>query len=83
MTVTLNIPKEIEAGLAAQARARGLTLETYLQQMIQAQGNATDASALSPEEWARELEAWAESFPNTPVLSDEAISRASMYPDRW
>jgi hypothetical protein len=83
MTVTLDIPKEIEAGLVAQARTRGLTLEAYLQQMIQAQGRAMDTSALSAEEWVHELEAWVESFPNTPVLSDEAISRASMYPDRW
>jgi hypothetical protein len=26
---------------------------------------------------------WVESIPETPLLSDEAISRARMYPDRW
>lgn len=26
---------------------------------------------------------WAESFPDASVLSDEAISRTNLYPDRW
>ena len=33
------------------------------------------------EEKARAFLEWAESFPDTPPLSDDAISRASMYPD--
>lgn len=32
---------------------------------------------------ARAFEEWADSFPDTPPLSDEAISRESIYPDRW
>jgi hypothetical protein len=35
-----------------------------------------------PEEWARQFRIWADSHdPNIPVLSDEAMSRESMYPD--
>jgi hypothetical protein len=34
---------------------------------------------LSNEEWEREFEDLANSFPQTPVLSDEAISRESLY----
>jgi hypothetical protein len=35
-----------------------------------------------PEEWARQFRAWADSHdPNIPVLSDEAMSRESIYPD--
>jgi hypothetical protein len=38
---------------------------------------------MNPKEWAREFRAWANSHnPNTPVLSDEAMSRESIYPDR-
>jgi hypothetical protein len=37
----------------------------------------------SPDSWEEEFDAWVNSFPDTPPLSDEAISRASMYPDRW
>lgn len=35
------------------------------------------------EERAKAFLEWAESFPDTPPLSDDAISRANLYPDRW
>ena len=35
-----------------------------------------------PEEWARQFDAWVDSHnPDTPALSDEAMSRESIYPD--
>ena len=37
---------------------------------------------LTPEEWVRQFDAWVNSHdPNIPVLSDEAMSRESIYPD--
>jgi hypothetical protein len=37
----------------------------------------------NPKEWARQFRAWADSHsPNIAVLSDEAMSRESIYPDR-
>ncbi len=42
-----------------------------------------DVSALSPQEKARLWREWAESHrPDTPLLSDEAVSRESIYEDR-
>ncbi len=35
MTVTLNLKPEVEAGLLAQAQATGMTLEAYLQQLVE------------------------------------------------
>jgi hypothetical protein len=35
MTVTLELKPEIAAGLVAQAHARGLSLEAYLEQVLQ------------------------------------------------
>jgi hypothetical protein len=36
----------------------------------------------NPQEWARQFRAWADSHdPNTAVLTDEAMSRESIYPD--
>jgi hypothetical protein len=35
VTVTLELKPEIEAGLVAQAHARGLSLEAYLEQVLQ------------------------------------------------
>lgn len=48
--------------------------------------NAVPAHGAGPktgEERAREFVQWANSHRDTPPLSDEAVSRASMNPDRW
>ena len=81
MNVKLELNPELEADLLAAARARGLPLETYLEQVIQEHG--INHSASPAEDWEKEFDAWVDSFPETPLLSDEAVSRASMYPDRW
>jgi hypothetical protein len=37
---------------------------------------------LTPEEWVRQFDAWVDGHDRTtPLLSDEAISRDSIYPD--
>ena len=37
----------------------------------------------NPQEWIRQFDDWVDSHdPNTPVLSDEAMSRESIYPDQ-
>ena len=46
-------------------------------------GPAFGALPKAGEEKAREFVQWAKSHRDTPPLSDEAISRASMNPDRW
>ncbi len=36
-----------------------------------------------PDQWERELDEWLDSFPQHPLLSDEALKRENWYPDRW
>jgi hypothetical protein len=43
MTITLELPPDTEAKLVAQAKARGLTLDTFVQTLI-----ATQAAAMDP-----------------------------------
>jgi len=79
MFMMIELPPEIEAGLAAQAEAQGVSLPEYLQHLLEDQASAGTSSALSPAERAA---AWRESvkgLPHTPPLSDEAISRESIY----
>ena len=85
MTVTLHLPPEKEAAFRAQAQARGLSLEQWMlevaDQYVQPV-SITHLQKTDPKEWARHLDAWVDSHnPNTPVLSDEAMSRESIYPD--
>ena len=85
MTVTLNLPPEKEAVFQAQAQARGLTLEQWMLEVADQQVPPVSSAHLqktNPEEWARQFDAWVNSHdPNIPVLSDEAMSRESIYPD--
>lgn len=82
MTVTIELPSDIEAGLVSQARAHGLELPQYVEHLLREQVLPRTGSALSPAETAA---AWREStrgLPHTPPLSDDAISRESIYGDR-
>lgn len=81
MTVTIQLPADIEADLAAQARAHGLELPEYVEHLLREQVFPRTGSALSPAERAA---AWREStrgLPHTPPLADDAISRESIYGD--
>lgn len=85
MTLTLNLPPEKEAAFQAQAQACGLSLEQWMVEL--ADQNLPPVSIVhlqktDPEEWARQFRAWSDGHdPNIPVLSDEAMSRESIYPD--
>jgi post-segregation antitoxin (ccd killing protein) len=81
MTLTIHLPPDIEADLVAQARAQGLDLSRYVEHVLREQV-PRPGSVLSPSERA---EAWRQStrgLPRTPPLSDDAISRESIYGDR-
>jgi hypothetical protein len=86
MTLTLELSPEREAVLMAQAQARGMSIEQWLLELTEQftpPNSIAHWQRTNPQEWARQFRAWAESHdPNTPVLSDEAMSRESIYPDR-
>jgi hypothetical protein len=82
MTLQLDIPKEAEAGLLAQAHARGLSLEAYAQQVLQERSR----SILPPgntgaAEKARAFESWARSHVHKPPLPNEALRRENLIRD--
>jgi hypothetical protein len=79
MTVTLTLKPEIEAGLQAQAEIAGTSVEEYLLSMIEGAVRPEPAGALSPEQRAAAFEAWSVNHRLTPLLSDDAVSRESMY----
>jgi hypothetical protein len=82
MTVTLDLTPEIEAGLAALAARQGLSLAAYLQHLLEEQVPLRAGAALSPRERAAAWRASVKGLPHTPPLSDEAISRESLYDAR-
>jgi hypothetical protein len=82
MTITIELPAEIEAGLAALAAEQGMTLPDYLQHLLEGQVLPRKATALSPGERALLWRESARGLPHTPPLSDEAVSRESFYDAR-
>ena len=82
MTVTIQLPPDFEADLIAQAQAQGLDLAQYVEHVLRDQVPSHAGATLSPAELA---EAWRQStrgLPHTQPLSDEAITRESIYGDR-
>jgi Arc/MetJ-type ribon-helix-helix transcriptional regulator len=84
MTIELNpeqahtIEQAIRAGLIKSADE---VVEAGLQILRERIG--LSPRSVDPEEWMRKFRAWAHSHPNTtPLLSDEAISRESIYRER-
>jgi hypothetical protein len=86
MTLTLELSPEREAALKAQAQARGMSVEEWLLQLADQLAPPASIAHLqktNPQEWMRQFRAWAESHDRTtPLLSDEAVSRESIYSDR-
>lgn len=81
MTVTIELAPDLEAGLAALAKAQGLGLPQYVQRVLKEQVSS-QTGGLSPAERAAAWLSSTEGLPLTPALSDEAISRESMYGSR-
>lgn len=81
MTVTLNLPPQVEQAYLAEAQARGLPLDEVVREVLVSARPASGAPELSPDEWMRAFKAWAHSHDrdNLPALSEYAVSRDSMY----
>lgn len=82
MTVKLELKPDIEANLAAQARARGIPLDAYLQGVIEQLARTEAARPASLEEIRATLDALAEMGRDLPPLPPDALSRESIYRDR-
>ena len=80
----LNLRPEIEQRLRALADANGISPEDYLQRVVEEKiGGGSPQRRLSAEDWAHQFEEWANSFPEAPLIPDEALRRENLYPDRW
>src|SRR5262245_24983497 len=80
MSVTIDLPPEIEASLAKQAAARGTPLAEHLRRLLVAHASGSGARETSEER----VKLWRDvsGLPDTKPLSDEAISRESIYAER-
>ena len=88
MNLTIELADDRVAALKAQAAAQGLTVKRWIEQIAEQQAQAQPSSIThlqktNPKEWARQFHDWAESHDRTtPLLTDDAVSRENIYPDR-
>jgi hypothetical protein len=84
MSSVLEIQPDVAAEITTQARAKGISVDDYLRTLLRHEEvKSSPTSSMTPTEKARALREWAASHnPNTPLLSDEAISRESIYGER-
>jgi hypothetical protein len=82
MTVNLNIKPGLEARLVARARAIGLSLERFIENVLEREATASGTNgshSLPGGDKAKAFRGWANSFPaELPVLSLEDVSRESV-----
>jgi len=84
MAIVLNLPPQAEREFLAEARARGVSVDELLLDVLLTRQSVSSMANLSPEEWVAEFRNWvgSHSADGLPLLSDDAISRDSIYRDR-
>ena len=83
--MSLKVKPDIEARIVALAQASGVSVEEFLQRMIEEKTGEANVAATSPLSPAERVAVWRESvksLPHTPPLSDDAVSRESIYSER-
>jgi hypothetical protein len=81
MTITLELPPDLEARFVAEATAKGVSVGDVVKAYLyHAAPAARSAKQLSADDVDRGFEEAADVIPEgIPLLSDEAISRESIY----
>jgi hypothetical protein len=80
MTVTIELRPEVEASLASLAAEQGISLTQYVRRLLEEQ--IPSQVTLSPAERANLWRESVKGLPRTSPLSDDAISRDSIYDAR-
>ena len=80
----IEVEPEIAIKIQARARERGVSVAVYLRELIDHKGTESESSnRLSSQERVRLLREWASAHrTNSPLLSDDAISREGIYGER-
>ena len=84
MPKMLEVDPQVASEIQARARERGVSVDVYLRQLIyQKRTESERSNGLSPQERVRLLREWASGHSrDTPVLSENVISRESIYEER-
>jgi predicted transcriptional regulator len=85
MTLTIDIPRELEDRLQEEAERRGVPAEELARTFLEERLLSPSGKALweRPEDWERAFDRWiASQDPGRPPLPEEVMGRESFYGDR-
>ena len=81
--MTIDIRPELEAKLAAHARAVGIPVQRFVEDVLERETRSAAADAphqLTGNEKAKAFRSWASSFPaDLPVLTLQDVGRENLY----
>ena len=81
MSLTIELPPEMEARFRAEARSQGVPLDTLVIKWLARYAPTELRKSLETKEAERLLDELVESLPEMPVFSDEALRRENIYND--
>lgn len=82
MSISIELKPEVEERLEQEAAARGVSVESYVGELIEQQfSQPSETSRVAAEDVDQVLDALAEGSDDRPVLPPEAYTRESIYRD--
>ena len=87
MAIVLELKTEVEARLTALAAAQGVFVEEYIQSFLESLASLDEEpsyESMTSEQWIKGFEEWLDGhdYIKASPLTDEAISRESIYRER-
>ena len=81
MSISIELKPEIEERLEQEATARGVSVESYIEELIEQQFSQPHKSHIAVEESDQVLDALADGSEGSPVLPSDAYTRESIHHD--
>ena len=81
MTVKVELKPEVAASITAQAEARGVSVEEYVQEVVEDRAGVQPTRKATPEEIEAMLDELAEMGKDLPHLPSSAFTRERIYQD--
>ncbi len=81
MTITIQVSPQIENVLVSRAREAGMTVDAYVQSVIESAAVRQEMLAMSPADFEAALDELSADSGRLPILPAEALSREGIYRD--
>jgi hypothetical protein len=80
-----DLPASVVKNYEATARARGVSLDAFLRELLIRNAPSSQPAEMSADEWEKALDECFDGFPGTGPLPEDAFRRENIYgrEDKW